>query len=53
MWRVDVTTVQTEMQQCILRIVEVYVTVNNMYILSAAQKSFNGELTSPETIKCT
>ena len=49
LWRVSVTIVAMEMQQCVMCIVELHVTVNNITILSVARNCFYGEFISPAT----
>jgi hypothetical protein len=49
-WHVCVNTVEMEIQQCILYVVEVHV---RQRIASVAQQYFYGKSTSLATIKCT
>jgi hypothetical protein len=51
LWRVRVTIVAVETQQCIACTDELHVNVNNIRIISVAEKCFYGEFMSLAAIK--
>lgn len=53
LWRIRLTVVAVETQQCVLRIVELNLAVNNIKIPSVAQQCFHGDFMSLVIMKRT